>query len=77
MPAASRQSVNMLQTQHTCRVTEFGKHEKGTESKLKFVLAGVQIWFDFLSVRCTDWTISSLQAFTISSAPYEIPCPIY
>lgn len=61
----------MLQTLHTSRVTEFGKQEKGTEFKLKFELANVQIWLRFLSMRCTDWTMRSLQAFTISIAPYE------
>lgn len=39
------ESVNMLQTQHTCRVTEFGKQEKGTEFDLKFELENVQISF--------------------------------
>lgn len=65
------EGVNMLQTRHTCSITEFGKQEKGTESKLEFVLADAQIWFCFLSLSCTDWTVSSLHTFTISSAPYE------
>lgn len=65
------ESVNMLQTQHTCRVTEFGKQEKGTEFDLKFELANVQIWFHFLSMKFTNWRMSSLQAFTISIALYE------
>lgn len=64
------EGVNMLQTAHM-QDNRVWKTRKRHRIQLEFVLADAQIWFCFLSLSCTDWTVSSLHTFTISSAPYE------